>query len=292
MAHYVTPPSAEVRYVDYVFLRHGNTDWNEIKEREDSAGNQVNEALIQGATDIPLNEKGLKQAEEAAAKIAASGNKFKKVYTSSLKRASQTADAVAKKIGIQPQTVDGFAACSWGVCEGRTKPYRRDTYNMDYSGNYRGKDWMQMTTRERLKLQAVPGSETTASVIERMEKAMQDISLTCQVGEEVLIVTHQENMKAFKIHCEADTIEEARLRGDSATIDQIETTEFKNCSLHRVRYNLDTRTFTYLGEDKPKQVAAVQSQPKIGVAKAAMGASFAMLALHVVSKWLGSTSKH
>lgn len=287
MINQVTSAVDYVRYVDFVFVRHGETPWNVIQERKDTFGELVNEALIQGSTDIPLNEKGHKQAAETAEKVAASGYSFKKIYTSPLERASQTAGAIAKKIGIQPQEESAFSACSWGVCEGRTKPHRSEKYFMDYSGNYRGEGWKKMPTRERWKFQAVPDSETSASVIERMEKAMMNISTYCRVGEEILIVTHSENMKAFKLYCQADIIEQARIEEDLKTINDLETTEFKNCSLHRVRYNLDTKKFTYLGEDKPKSLASVSAEPstpKTGMAKAAIGVGIGILALHTLSK--------
>jgi broad specificity phosphatase PhoE len=268
------------REIFYVFARHGETPWNVKQKRQDAANEWVDEALIQGATDIPLNEKGREQAAISAKIIKASGYAFKKIITSPLSRALETAEAIAKEIGIHPQKDAAFSACSWGVCEGRTKPFRGEKFSMDYSGNFRGEGWEQMTTRERWKFHAVPESETTASLIERMEKAMMNISTHCQVGEEVLIVTHQENMKSFTLHCQADIIEEARLKGDLKTIIDLETTEFKNCSLHRVSYNLDTKKFTYLGEDKPKSLISIKpTAPDMSQAKAVMGVSFEVLAL-------------
>lgn len=245
-----SPAVEEVQYVDFVFIRHGETPWNVKIEREDVFGVKVNDSLIQGTTDIDLNEKGHVQAEEIAKKITTSGYQFKKIYTSPLKRAANTANAIAKETGIQPQNDQAFQACNWGVCEGRTNPYRQEHFFIDNKGNYRGKDWEKIPTLERWNIQAVPGSETTHSVMERMKKAMMAIASQSQEGEEVLIVTHQENMKAFKLFCQSELIEEARQNGDLESIEKLETSDFKNCSLHRVRFNLKNRTFSYLGEDQ------------------------------------------
>ena len=64
------------------FIRHGQTDWN--LERK-----------IQGCTDIPLNEKGVLDAEAAAEKVAEI--KWDRIISSPLSRARQTAEILNKK---------------------------------------------------------------------------------------------------------------------------------------------------------------------------------------------------
>lgn len=51
--------------------------------------------LMQGRSDHPLNETGLAQAEEAAARLAGMGVTIDRVYSSPLIRAVQTAERVA-----------------------------------------------------------------------------------------------------------------------------------------------------------------------------------------------------
>ncbi|SHH94044.1 probable phosphoglycerate mutase [Butyrivibrio fibrisolvens DSM 3071] len=65
----------------WYFVRHGETEWN--KER-----------LFQGATDVPLNDTGRDQAREAASRIQKKGISFKKVYSSPLGRAIETAELI------------------------------------------------------------------------------------------------------------------------------------------------------------------------------------------------------
>ena len=65
-----------------VLLRHGATDWN-LQGR------------CQGATDRPLSEIGIRQAEEIAATLSAES--VRAVYSSNLKRARHTARLISQK---------------------------------------------------------------------------------------------------------------------------------------------------------------------------------------------------
>src|SRR5260221_1036634 len=104
-------------YVDFILVRHGETYWNESKEMENPknpCGVKVKGPLIQGASDIELNQKGEIQAEQVANKIRQEDPRFKKIVTSDLKRASKTADIIGQKIGLVPTKDENFRACSWG----------------------------------------------------------------------------------------------------------------------------------------------------------------------------------
>ena len=67
--------------------RHGETDYN--------AGRR-----FQGLLPVPLNATGLAQAAELAE--LAAGYDFRKLWSSPLLRARQTADIVAARIGLEP----------------------------------------------------------------------------------------------------------------------------------------------------------------------------------------------
>lgn len=95
------------------FVRHGQTDWN-IKR------------LMQGRDEIPLNEVGIAQANEAAQLFKESSSKggvhFDRVITSPLSRASVTGKAIADAIGCTDfSTDDRIIERDFGELSG--KPY-------------------------------------------------------------------------------------------------------------------------------------------------------------------------
>ena len=94
-------------------LRHGQTDWN-IDFR------------LQGITDIPLNETGLAQAQIAAEVINAEDWDF--IATSPLSRARETAEIVAKELGISEVAIEPLLLeRSFGDAEGMThEEWKRD----------------------------------------------------------------------------------------------------------------------------------------------------------------------
>jgi broad specificity phosphatase PhoE len=88
-----------------LFARHGETDWN--RERR-----------YQGHADEPLNEVGRAQARQLAAELRTAT--LSAVYSSDLRRASETADIVGEALGL-PVTLDmrlrEIDVGSWeGVC--------------------------------------------------------------------------------------------------------------------------------------------------------------------------------
>jgi len=96
------------------YLRHGETDWNA-------------QGLSQGRSDIPLNEKGVAQAERAGAVLAAHWHDYQpitRIVSSPLGRALRTAeiarDAIARHDGtVLPLTTDvDLQEVCFGVQEG------------------------------------------------------------------------------------------------------------------------------------------------------------------------------
>lgn len=74
----------------FICLRHGATDWNR-------------QGLFQGRTDNPLNDTGIAQAHEAAAKLAVI--ELGHVVSSPLRRAVQTAEIIAT-VAARSMTLD------------------------------------------------------------------------------------------------------------------------------------------------------------------------------------------
>jgi probable phosphoglycerate mutase len=89
----------------FCIVRHGETDWN-VERR------------IQGHIDIPLNAVGRAQAEATAAGLAAIA--FVAAYSSDLVRAWQTAEAAARRIGLELKPDVGLRERHYGIFQGLT----------------------------------------------------------------------------------------------------------------------------------------------------------------------------
>ena len=88
-------------------VRHGETDWN-------TAG------VLQGWLEVPLNERGRRQAREMAEKFADAD--CSRVYSSPLGRALETAEIIAAELGLPPPTCDdGLKERNFGVIQGIPK---------------------------------------------------------------------------------------------------------------------------------------------------------------------------
>ena len=102
-----------------IFLvRHGETDWNA-------------ENRIQGAYDVPLNERGLRQAAELSRKLE--GEHLTRVFSSDLSRSYRTAVEIAKPHGLEVERDRRLAEISQGIWEGLLVGEARKLYAEGYS---------------------------------------------------------------------------------------------------------------------------------------------------------------
>ena len=134
------------------FIRHGETDWN-------IAGK------LQGRTDIPLNESGIKQAQ--ACGVSLPQNEWDLIITSPLLRAKETGKIIQQKLNIPLHEMTSFIEVAFGDAEGLTY-YERDVRfpNRDY-----------------------PNKETEAMVTERFLKGIRTVHQN-YTNKNILIVSH------------------------------------------------------------------------------------------------------
>lgn len=89
----------------YIYLmRHGETDWNIVRR-------------MQGRADIPLNPTGLRQARQAADGMREIP--IDRILTSPLRRARQTAQAVAAGRGVPVLVEELLQEMAFGELEGK-----------------------------------------------------------------------------------------------------------------------------------------------------------------------------
>ncbi|MWV48018.1 histidine phosphatase family protein [Rathayibacter sp. VKM Ac-2803] len=87
------------------FVRHGRTTWNA-------------ERRLQGRSDLPLDARGVLQAE-AAARVLGGSRPWSGVVSSPLLRARQTAAVIARALELPDAAVDdGLVERDYGLAEG------------------------------------------------------------------------------------------------------------------------------------------------------------------------------
>jgi probable phosphoglycerate mutase len=144
--------------------RHGETDWNIS-------------GILQGWTDVPINETGRRQARELAAAFAGAG--FASVWTSPLIRSSETADIVAEQLGLPaPVRHDGLKERHFGAIQGVPKAELAEQDPL----------LLQQILRRNPAAHFEEG-ETMDEFAERVLDAFLDLGAR-HAGERVLVITH------------------------------------------------------------------------------------------------------
>ncbi|KAB8134705.1 histidine phosphatase family protein [Gracilibacillus oryzae] len=134
------------------FVRHGETDWNAAKR-------------IQGVTDIPLNEKGKRQARECRDYLQSEN--WDVLISSPLQRAKKTAEIINEVLQLPLYVMDDFIERSFGDAEGMTVAEREEKFP---DGNY-------------------PNHETKEALEERVHKGMAKL-LENHPEKRILLVAH------------------------------------------------------------------------------------------------------
>lgn len=146
-------------------VRHGETDWN--RERR-----------FQGHADTELNEAGRAQAAALAHTLGGEG--LTAVYTSPLRRASETAAIVAARLGLDVRPLEALREIHVGDWEGLTFGEVRDRYPESASADWRS-GW--------------PGGETYDELAARVLPALVGLADE-HPNERILAVTHAGPVRA------------------------------------------------------------------------------------------------
>jgi broad specificity phosphatase PhoE len=146
-----------------LLLRHAETGWNR-------------EQRYQGWTDVALSSDGRAQAA-AAARLLAS-QRLAAVWSSPLRRARDTADAIAAPLGLEVRLSDAFKEMRLGSWEGLTVPEVRVRFPEAYRA------W-----HEAPHLASWPGAETLPDVRRRVLEGLDELR-AAHAGETVCLVAH------------------------------------------------------------------------------------------------------
>ena len=148
---------------EIILARHGQTEWNV-------------EEVFRGQIDVELNQTGLKQAELLAEYL--SGQKIEAVYSSPLKRAFKTAEAVARRYKLRVEVVNGLTDCDFGQWQGLHLPEVKDKYSQLYQ------QWA-----ESPQLVQIPGGESLDEVRERASEVVNGV--IAKHSGRVALVSHR-----------------------------------------------------------------------------------------------------
>jgi len=140
-------------------IRHGETDWN-VERR------------LQGTTDIPLNARGIQQAEACSNYLASFS--YNVLISSPLKRAKETAEIINQQLHLPLQLMDDFQERYFGDAEGMSYEARRTAYP---AKNY-------------------PNQEKKEDFHERIMKGLQKVN-QLYPDKQVLLVAHGAVIKAI-----------------------------------------------------------------------------------------------
>lgn len=177
-------------------VRHGETDWN-IEKR------------CQGFSDTPLNATGRRQAESIAKSL--SSLRIQAVYSSSLSRARETAEAVARHHGLAVQTDHAFRELNQGEFEGlRLKEL------VEQHGRFL-KRWMEDPADLTL-----PGGESLRDVQVRAWQALEKVVERHPDGDAVVVAHNLCNAALLCRAIKLDLCDFRRIHQDVAAINVLE----------------------------------------------------------------------
>jgi broad specificity phosphatase PhoE len=144
-------------------VRHGETGGNL-------------EGVWQGSTDAPLNERGLAQASRVAAYLGERCADASALYSSPLKRAYRTAEAIAEAVGLAPQIDEELTEYHLGCWEGETY------HDLQHEHRF----WHHIKRDPDF---APHGGESLRQVTDRFTRALLRIARS-HPGERVIVVAH------------------------------------------------------------------------------------------------------
>jgi probable phosphoglycerate mutase len=195
---------AQGRPTTTLLLRHGQTALSA-------------ERRFAGRGDIPLTGLGLEQAAAVAARLAARGG-IDLVLTSPLRRARQTAQAVADAAGVPLAVDDDLAETDFGSWEA-----------MSFAEVMAG--WPdELAAWQADAAAAPPGGESFAEVAVRVDAAL-DRLLAVHQGQTVVVVSHVTPIKTmvcrallaptaalFRMHLDVAALSEAAWFADGPAL--------------------------------------------------------------------------
>ena len=149
-----------------ILVRHGRTEWNEGDTER-----------LRGRADIPLDAKGLRQAEATARYLGS--QKVDVVYSSPLPRASTTSREIARECRVEARTLNALIDIDYGEWQGLSLEEVRDRDDSIYS------QWLSDPRKVTF-----PGGESLSQVRDRATAVIESL-LERHLGQTIVLVSHK-----------------------------------------------------------------------------------------------------
>jgi probable phosphoglycerate mutase len=187
--------------VDHVFhvllLRHGQTDANAT-------------GVIQGWQPVPLNAAGVEQSRRLATRLTTFVPRVRRLVSSDLLRARQTAEPIAAALGIDPVFDPRWRERGLGAMEGQTigerETWRAATGEID-----------------------APGAESVQAFRERAERAFRSLQVEYACDRVVAVVTHGGSIRSILHHFGSGRLQLGE--PDRAVLESPDLQIIANCSI-------------------------------------------------------------
>lgn len=154
-------------------VRHGKTDWNK-------------QGIIQGHTDIPLNDEGEKEARELAREL--NKIKFDEFFSSDLLRAKRTAEIIATEHKLAVKTTKALRERHFAHLEGKPSKLLTEI----------GKTISKLEESKRFSYKSHPLVESDAELMSRFLTFLREVAVSSP-GKNILVVTHGGVIRVFLI---------------------------------------------------------------------------------------------
>jgi 2,3-bisphosphoglycerate-dependent phosphoglycerate mutase len=149
---------------ELLLIRHGETDWNRRQ-------------CFQGHLDVPLNERGLAQAERLGARLAA--ERFDALVVSDLLRTRQTAAPLAAQLKLLPDYTPTLREQAFGILEGLTFDDIRVKHPAEFA----------LWAKHEPDYALPGGAESRTLFHRRVTQALSELA-TRHPGQHLAVVTH------------------------------------------------------------------------------------------------------
>ncbi|MDQ7797753.1 MAG: histidine phosphatase family protein [Candidatus Edwardsbacteria bacterium] len=155
--------------MELILVRHGQTQWNK-------------EQIFRGSKDIELDKTGRQQAEALGERLKS--RRIDAIYSSSLKRAMYTAEAIARLQGLPVMVGPGLVDMCFGEWEGLAHQEVKQKYPKQYQA------WRENPWKAR-----IPGASNIKDVQAQSMRAIKGMIEDHPIESTIAVVTHRVILK-------------------------------------------------------------------------------------------------